>query len=272
MDFLRNLVNSATTAPLSNDTVVVAVEEAIHPYYPTEIEILNFVANDRGVVQLLTIFAAGCAVILGLAWFFASSFAPRLRTADKFIALWFCLCGFIHAFFEGYFAYNHTRMGGMQDIFGQLWKEYSLSDSRYLTSDPFVLCMETITAACWGPLSFLMIYFIVVSHPLRHPLQIIISLGQIYGDVLYYATSMFDHYHKNLTYCRPEGYYFWCYYFMMNFFWIVIPGLLVKSSMSSIAKAFRALDSISHSVQGNGKVASPKANGHISKPEKGARK
>jgi cholestenol delta-isomerase len=69
-----------------------------------------------------------------------------------------------------------------------------------------------------------MIYFIVVSHPLRHPLQIIVSLGQIYGDVLYYATSMFDHYHKNLTYCRPEGYYFWCYYFMMNFFWIVIPG------------------------------------------------
>ena len=34
----------------------------------------------------------------------------------------------------------------MQDFFGQLWKEYSLSDSRYLTSDPFVLCMETVTA------------------------------------------------------------------------------------------------------------------------------
>ncbi|CAL3965508.1 unnamed protein product, partial [Diplocarpon coronariae] len=31
-------------------------------------------------------------------------------------------------------------------LFGQLWKEYALSDSRYLTSDPFVLCMETVTA------------------------------------------------------------------------------------------------------------------------------
>jgi cholestenol Delta-isomerase len=132
-------------------------------------------------------------------------------------------------------------MGGMRDIFGQLWKEYSLSDSRYLTSDPFVLCMETITSVssrqnvvsiamlmvtqvCWGPLSFLLVYFIIVSHPLRYPLQIIVSLGQLYGDVLYYATSMFDLYYKNLSYCRPEGYYFWCYYFMMNFFWIVIPG------------------------------------------------
>ena len=37
-------------------------------------------------------------------------------------------------------------MPGKQDLFGQLWKEYSFSDSRYMTSDPFVLCMETVTA------------------------------------------------------------------------------------------------------------------------------
>ena len=51
----------------------------------------------------------------------------------------------------GYFAYNHTRMGGAQDLFGQLWKEYAMSDSRYLTSDPFVLCMETVTAVSHNP-------------------------------------------------------------------------------------------------------------------------
>ncbi len=37
-------------------------------------------------------------------------------------------------------------MGPAQDLFGQMWKEYAYSDSRYLTSDAFVLCMETITA------------------------------------------------------------------------------------------------------------------------------
>lgn len=47
---------------------------------------------------------------------------------------------------QGYFAYNFRRMGGMQDLYGQLWKEYALSDSRYLTQDAFVLCMETVTA------------------------------------------------------------------------------------------------------------------------------
>lgn len=36
-------------------------------------------------------------------------------------------------------------MGAGQDVFGQLWKEYALSDSRYMTSDTLVLCMETVT-------------------------------------------------------------------------------------------------------------------------------
>lgn len=36
-------------------------------------------------------------------------------------------------------------MAHSQDLFAQLWKEYALSDSRYLTSDPFMLCVESIT-------------------------------------------------------------------------------------------------------------------------------
>ena len=65
---------------------------------------------------------------------------------------------------------------------------------------------------------------ITTQHPLRYPLQALVSLGQIYGDVLYYATSLFDHYFNGLTYFRPEAYYFWAYYFFLNFIWIVIPG------------------------------------------------
>lgn len=112
----------------------------------------------------------------------------------------------------------------MSDFFGQLWKEYSLSDSRYMTSDPFVLCMESITAVLWGPASYLTAYMIATQSAFRHPLQALVSTGQLYGDVLYYATSLFDHYFRGIAYCRPEAYYFWTYYFLMNFFWIVIPG------------------------------------------------
>ena len=77
---------------------------------------------------------------------------------------------------------------------------------------------------CWGPLSFLVAYLITIEHPLRQPLQLIVSLGQIYGDVLYYATNAFNEHFFGLIYCRPEAYYFWFYYFFMNFIWIVVPG------------------------------------------------
>lgn len=42
-------------------------------------------------------------------------------------------------------------------------------------------------------------------------------MGQVYGDVLYYATSLLD-----IEYCRPERYYFWFYYFFFNFIWMVV--------------------------------------------------
>lgn len=55
-------------------------------------------------------------------------------------------------------------------------------------------------------------------------MQAAVSLGQCYGDLLYYATSMADHFYLGIEYSRPEAYYFWGYYFGANFFWIVIPA------------------------------------------------
>ena len=48
-------------------------------------------------------------------------------------------------------------------------------------------------------------------------------MSHLYGDTLYYVTSLFDYYVHGISYCRPEVYYFWIYYFFMNFIWIVIP-------------------------------------------------
>lgn len=82
------------------------------------------------------------------------------------------------------------------------------------------MTMESITAWCWGPLSLLLAIFIVRDHPLRHPLQIIISLGQLYGNVLYYGTCAFDFWVYGVEYSRPEGGYFWGYFIMLNAFWV----------------------------------------------------
>ncbi|KAI9838106.1 MAG: hypothetical protein M1819_006262 [Sarea resinae] len=228
------------------------VPASTHPYYPVEVEIVGYLANEWPVPLLLSLFGGGCGLVFALTLLIVRKVHPGLPAKEKLAILWFVLCGFIHLCFEGYFVVNHTRMGSSQDLFGQLWKEYSLSDSRYLTSDPFVLCMETITAALWGPLSFILAGLITTQHPLRHPIQAIVSLGQIYGDILYYSTSMFDHYYSGLSYCRPEAYYFWGYYFLMNIFWIAIPGALLYSSVTTSARAFRALDKMSTRLQSNG--------------------
>ncbi|KAI9862641.1 MAG: hypothetical protein M1824_001191 [Vezdaea acicularis] len=229
-----------------------SLKEPLHPYYPLEVEIVGYLANEYDVPTLLASFAGGCVLIFAVTLAIVTRLHSGLRGADKATILWFTLCGFIHLFFEGYFALNHQTMGPSQNLFGQMWKEYSLSDSRYLTSDPFVLCMESITAICWGPLSFALIALITTDHPLRHPIQIIVSLGQLYGDVLYYGTALFDHYYKGLTYSRPEAYYFWGYYVAINFIWVVIPCILIYNSITACAKAFKALDKASKTLHANG--------------------
>lgn len=45
----------------------------------------------------------------------------------------------------GYYIHHRKEISGMNTLFAQLWKEYALSDSRYLTSDVFTVCVETIT-------------------------------------------------------------------------------------------------------------------------------
>jgi len=102
----------------------------------------------------------------------------------------------------------------------------------------------------WGPLCFLIAIFITTSHPLRYPLQLIVSTGQLYGVILYYATSMFEHYYKGVVYSRPEFLYFWVYYFMMNFFWAVIPSALVFSSVKQIAAAFKTVQKLEGKAKG----------------------
>lgn len=138
----------------------------------------------------------------------------------------------------GYFSYNFKDMAGRSDLFGQLWKEYALSDSRYMTQDPFVVCMETITAVFWGPLSFYIAYAIITDSPLRHPIQIIVSLGQLYGDVLYYCICWFNELFNEIAYSRPERFYYWAYFVLCNAFWIVIPLLLIGQSVCAISTEF----------------------------------
>ncbi|KAL2120316.1 hypothetical protein VTJ04DRAFT_4342 [Mycothermus thermophilus] len=226
-----------------------------HPYFPRTAAIAGgYEANQLSTPTLLSLFSGYCTAILAVGYVLARRYPakrglPALSKSDVAAVLWWSLCAGIHTFFEGYYATNFRAMGKLQSIFGQLWKEYSLSDSRYLTKDGSVLCIESITAFCWGPLSFLIVYLITTDHPLRHPLQLLVATGQLYGTVLYYGIAIFDELVYGKAYSRPEAYYFYGYYVLMNSFWIIFPGLLIYSSFKATIKGAQALKQLQQQEQ-----------------------
>lgn len=231
MDIIRKL--SEQLAPAASPA-------QSHPYSPREIVLDGFVPNDKQAGELLVTFAVVWVPIFAVTWWTGSRFNRSLKSLDKIIMMWFTMCrragpecrekrinratgGCLHVFFEGWFVSNHHQVARAQDLFGQLWKEYSLSDSRYLTSDTFVLSAEILSVSVLGGLAWLMVYLIGVSSPYRHPVQAVICMGHIYSDLLYYATALLDHYRRGVDYCAPGAYYFWAYFVGMNFIWIIVP-------------------------------------------------
>lgn len=71
-------------------------------------------------------------------------------------------------------------------------KEYAQADSRYASRDSFTICMEAVTAFVEGPLCFVIMYGMLKQKPWRFTLQLAVSLGQMYGDVLYFATTCYE--------------------------------------------------------------------------------
>lgn len=67
-------------------------------------------------------------------------------------------------------------------------KEYAKADSRYATRDAFIVQMEGVTAFIWGPICFAIVYGILHRKAWRFTAMLLVSLGQLYGDVLYYLT------------------------------------------------------------------------------------
>ncbi|OQE21039.1 hypothetical protein PENSTE_c012G08303 [Penicillium steckii] len=217
------------------------METVPHPYYPLGLKVVGYEANQWHSITLISFFASACATIFLATYLVVTKVRPKLTKSDLWTILWSVLSGCIHLFIEGYYVYNFRSMPSKQDIFGQAWKVYSLSDSRYQFDNAFVFCMETITAVFWGPLCITIAVMITTRHPLRFPLQAIVSLGQLYSDVLYYGTSIFDHYMLEMSYSRPEPMFFWGLFVFLNAFWIMIPLTLIWTSLSASKRAFTAV-------------------------------
>ncbi|KAL3851869.1 hypothetical protein ACJMK2_015569 [Sinanodonta woodiana] len=205
-----------------------------HPYFPRELHIPNYAPNISSIVELLGIFFGLTAIVL----FGTLVYTTRRKfpVQDRLKLCWFVMCGFIHMILEGYFGLFHASLAGKSSYLAQMWKEYGKGDSRYITSDTFTVCMESITAFIVGPLSFLTAAAFLSRRPspYRYVLQLIVSLCQLYGDTLYYLTAIKDGF-KYGEMWHPL--HFWFYFVFLNAFWIIVPLIMILQAVRHLADA-----------------------------------
>jgi cholestenol delta-isomerase len=86
-----------------------------------------------------------------LAW---SSGKDRfLSKSDRLSVVWFAVCGTIHTFFEGYYAYNNKTMSSDLSWFGQAWKVtlYTLNHLCFVSMYcSYQILVHVIYICYWG--------------------------------------------------------------------------------------------------------------------------
>ena len=65
-----------------------------HPYYPLEVEIASYLANEYSVPLLLGVFAALCAAIVVVTRVCVKKWHPNLPGREKAAIWWFVICEF----------------------------------------------------------------------------------------------------------------------------------------------------------------------------------
>ncbi|XP_072026112.1 3-beta-hydroxysteroid-Delta(8),Delta(7)-isomerase-like [Amphiura filiformis] len=213
-----------------------ANDKVPHPYYPRDIELPHYRENAwpgyAVTGTLLSIFG----FILVLCWVFVrkDKNGRRFSVGERLILAWWCLCGCIHTFLEGYYVTFRDTYPGKQDILAQTWKEYSKGDSRYIINDIYIVAIESVTAYIEGPLCFLILWAVVNKASYRNVLQICVAMGQFYGVVIFFITEHLDDYIHS-----PKGHliYFWLYMVGMNSPWVIIPPMIIAKAWGEVSAA-----------------------------------
>ncbi|KAG0378976.1 hypothetical protein BGX24_002129 [Mortierella sp. AD032] len=146
-----------------------------HPYFPRDLVLDHYVPNTNTVFQTLVYVGIGflsvAALVLALGY--SRRNTTLQRNKDKFAFFWFILSGMLNIFFEAYYEYNHATLAGDNHPVAQVWKEYALSDSRYLSSDSFVRVVETFTTVSFNA-PWLMTPLVLLNDSVRFLLKAVV--------------------------------------------------------------------------------------------------
>jgi len=68
-----------------------AIAHASHPFYPLEVEIAGYLANEYSVPALLAFFAAWMGVTLGVTRLIVKRIQPEIAPTELLTLMWFML-------------------------------------------------------------------------------------------------------------------------------------------------------------------------------------
>lgn len=228
-----------------------------HPYYPTNLPLHGYTPPAHSLFIVGAIFGAFTLLAFGGGYLLTRGINPLASRSSGLSAAWFFFCkssyrhtlvsmltvpvgGLLHLHFEGFFIKRRHTLAASSHLFASAWKHYTLSDSRYLANDNFVVSIEQLTVLIQGPLCLLVFTGGVFNKWWRHPLRIVVCAVHFWSCALYFATET----RRGHADCRPEGVYWWGYLVGMNAPWIVVPVVLMWRSFGVIREALEKAERV----------------------------
>ncbi|GLT30223.1 hypothetical protein SLA2020_050370 [Shorea laevis] len=208
-----------------------------HPYAPRDLQLPGFVPGSLPHTTIIGVYGVSSLLLVSLLWILSGR-SGRVLKIDRWLMCWWAFTGLTHMILEGYFVFSPEFYKDQTGFYlAEVWKEYSKGDSRYAGRDSAVIAVEGITAVLEGPACLLAVYAIAKGKPYSHILQFAISVGQLYGTVVYFITSILDG--DNFA---ASSYYYYAYYVVANSFWVLIPSLIALRSWKRICVASQGQD------------------------------
>ncbi|XVF17020.1 hypothetical protein REPUB_Repub10bG0080900 [Reevesia pubescens] len=203
-----------------------------HPYVPRDLQLPGYVAISLSQSTILSVFGLASFIVVSLVWLLSGR-SRNLSKLDRLLMCWWAFTGLTHMILEGYFAFSPEFYKENTGFYlAEVWKEYSKGDSRYAGRDTSIVTVEGITSVLEGPPSLLAVYAIAKGKGYSYVLQFAISLGQLYGTLVYFITAYLDG--DNFA---ASPFYYYAYYILANSFWILIPSLIAVRCWKKISLA-----------------------------------
>eukprot|EP01120_Amphizonella_sp_Union-15-10_P000291 TRINITY_DN10310_c0_g2_i1.p1 TRINITY_DN10310_c0_g2~~TRINITY_DN10310_c0_g2_i1.p1 ORF type:complete len:201 (-),score=7.81 TRINITY_DN10310_c0_g2_i1:36-638(-) len=161
-----------------------------------------------------------------------SSKSRQISRKERWVANWFLFNGsIIHIFLDG--------LVGLVGRVPFLNSMYSELDKRYSAKDGTVMVISILELIFMGPQCLLLYYAIQNNKSWRYPLQIVVSVTQGVGCLIFAGSEILNGF-KNVpadldfTFSTDSIIYFWILFVFANLLWVIVPLYLTIDAWKKI--------------------------------------